>query len=290
MAPQTVLQALKTIPDPRKRQGRQYPLYGLLAILLVAAMQGERSLRGMWLWAREREGQWLNHAALGLRAERRIPGLAPFWYALSMLSGGEVERALQALLPQEDDLAGDGKPLRGSKRVGEAEAWKGLSLAGTSLKPVYAQKAVEGDELAAALAVLEEFPLVGKVIGADAGILKAPLVKKVVKKRGYIGLIKESQPELQRAMVDWIGANGACPRDWVSVEKGHGRLEQRSLWMQPCGELSAYLQERFAWPGARWCGWSERKRRRLADSKEEKGRNQPVNVDCQCRLSLSVDR
>ena len=42
-----VLQALKSIADPRKRQGRQYPFYGLLAILLLAAMHGERSLRGM---------------------------------------------------------------------------------------------------------------------------------------------------------------------------------------------------------------------------------------------------
>lgn len=186
MAPQTVLQALKTIPDPRKRQGRQYPLYGLLAILLMAAMQGERSLRGMWLWAREREKQLLNHAALGLRAVRRIPGLATFWYALSKLNGGEVERALQAVLPQEGDLAVDGKHLRGSKRLGEADALKVLSLAGTSLKRVYAQKAVEGDELAAALAILEEFPLEGKVISADAGILKAPFVQKVVEKKGGI--------------------------------------------------------------------------------------------------------
>lgn len=74
---------------------------------------------------------------------------------------------------------------------------------------------------------------------------------------------------MRRTIVDWIGAIGTRPPDWVRVEKGHGRLEQRSLWMQPCGELSAYLQERFAWPGAQWCGWIERKRKRLADSQEE---------------------
>jgi len=37
------IQALKTIPDPRSRRGRQYPLFGLLAIVLLAAMHGERS-------------------------------------------------------------------------------------------------------------------------------------------------------------------------------------------------------------------------------------------------------
>ena len=37
------IQALKTIPDPRRRRGRHYPLFGLLAIVLRAAMHGERS-------------------------------------------------------------------------------------------------------------------------------------------------------------------------------------------------------------------------------------------------------
>jgi hypothetical protein len=186
MKSQTVIQALKTIPDPRKRQGRQYPLYGLLAILLLAAMHGERSLRGMWLCARERVRQLLFYPELGSRAVRRIPGLATFWYALSKFEGGELERALRVVLPEEKDLATDGKSLRGSRRVGEAEALKVLSIAGTALRQVWEQKQVEGDELEAAIAVLEEFPLAGKVISADAGILKAPFVQKVVEKKGGI--------------------------------------------------------------------------------------------------------
>ncbi len=48
--------------------------------------------------------------------------------------------------------------------------------------------------------------------------------------------------------------------DCVQITKGHGRLEQRSLWLWPCGNLRHYLEERFAWPGAQWCGWMERKR------------------------------
>lgn len=48
-----ILQNLKRISDPRGRRGRQYPLYSLLAILLLAAMRGERSLRGMWMYKGE---------------------------------------------------------------------------------------------------------------------------------------------------------------------------------------------------------------------------------------------
>jgi len=37
----------------------------------------------------------LMYPSLGFRAVKRIPGLATFWYTLSKLSGGELERALQ---------------------------------------------------------------------------------------------------------------------------------------------------------------------------------------------------
>lgn len=185
MKSQSVLQALQAIPDPRGRQGRQYPLYGLLAILLLAAMHGERSLRGMWLWAREREKILLSYPQLRLRAVGRIPGLATFWYALSRLQGGALEQALQGLLVAEKDLALDGKSLRGSKRAGKADALQVVTLAGVILRQVWEQKVVEaGDEMGAAIALLEEFSVEGKVISADAGILKAPFVQKVVEKKG----------------------------------------------------------------------------------------------------------
>ena len=43
----TVLGLLRQIEDPRSRRGRIYPLWGVLAILMLAAMDGETSLRGM---------------------------------------------------------------------------------------------------------------------------------------------------------------------------------------------------------------------------------------------------
>jgi len=36
--------------DPRSRRGRRYPLDGLLAMLILGALHGEKSLRGMWMW------------------------------------------------------------------------------------------------------------------------------------------------------------------------------------------------------------------------------------------------
>jgi hypothetical protein len=81
-------------------------------------------------------------------------------------------------------------------------------------------------------------------------------------------LIKENQPELRQAIVDWIGFPTARSADWVSVNKGHGRIEQRFLWIWPGKEFGAYLEERFAWPGVQWCGWIERKRWQLGGEED----------------------
>lgn len=80
----------------------------------------------------------------------------------------------------------DGKTLRGSKRVGE-DALRVVTMAGLRLRQVMAQEEVKGgDELAAALHLLEVEDLEGKVVSADAGLMKAPFVQRVVEKKGGI--------------------------------------------------------------------------------------------------------
>ncbi len=50
--PDSLLGRLHTLPDPRRRQGRRYPLAVVLGLLILATLHGESWLRGMWLWSR----------------------------------------------------------------------------------------------------------------------------------------------------------------------------------------------------------------------------------------------
>ncbi len=169
----TLLEVLKRIEDPRSRRGRRYPLWGILAVLILAAMHGETSLRGMWCWGKLRSEALVRR--LGLKG---YPALGTMWYSLQRLKTGALERRLRSWLPEEEVWVMDGKRLRWSKRVGEG-ALAVLTLVGERLGQVLAQRQVEGgDELAAALALLEEMPLEGKVVSADAGILKAPCLPR----------------------------------------------------------------------------------------------------------------
>jgi|YNPMSStandDraft_2_1061718.scaffolds.fasta_scaffold24269_2 hypothetical protein len=58
--------------------------------------------------------------------------------------------------------------------------------------------------------------------------------------------------------------------DGGQMVKRHGRVERRAPGMAPGGDLSPYLEQAFAWPGAQWCGWIERTRWR-AGREETRG-------------------
>lgn len=71
-----------------------------------------------------------------------------------------------------------------------------MTMAGQHLRGIVGQYQVEGqDELEAALRMIEEITLAGKVVSADAGLLRAPLVQKVVEKGGpTLGSSRRTSP------------------------------------------------------------------------------------------------
>ena len=51
--PASLLGRLPALPDPRRRQGRRDPLASRLGRLILAALHGASSRRGIWRWARQ---------------------------------------------------------------------------------------------------------------------------------------------------------------------------------------------------------------------------------------------
>lgn len=185
---QGLLDYLAEVTDPRRAQGRVYPLAPLLGILLLAAINGEGSLRGMWMWARAHWDQLWKR--FGFRDERR-PQYGTVWYALSQVSLAEVVGAIQrwwaAWGEPGEVLSVDGKVLRGSKR---RPALSGVETVVAALQEVGAaigmQVAEAEDPLEAALAMLEGMPLEGRVVTVDAGLHQRRLVERVLEKGGPV--------------------------------------------------------------------------------------------------------
>jgi hypothetical protein len=169
--PLSLQEALATVPDPRSRHGRYYPLTALLNLVAVALLAGQRSLEAIAQFSRD-HGTPLAHA-LGFRSGR-TPCKATLSNLLRRLDGAAFEQALlrwrHARCPElGDTLALDDKTLCGTA---------GSEVPGTHLLTAYApqvagvigQLRVDGktNEHKAALELLGVLPLRGQMVTGDA--------------------------------------------------------------------------------------------------------------------------
>ena len=171
-----LLAALQEIPDPRRRQGRRYGLAHLLLFSVLAVLAGATSYRRIRLFIgvhRER----LN-AAFGVRF-RRAPAVNTLRALLHALDPAELEAAFRRHAEQLGGAAApaarrvvalDGKTLRGSfDHLDDRAAAQVLSaFAGEAALILAHQEVVEGDEVAAAQALIERLGLRGVLFTADA--------------------------------------------------------------------------------------------------------------------------
>ena len=206
----SLLGRLKEVPDPRRREGRIYPLWSILGMLILAALNGQKTLRSMWLWSVER---WdVISRPLGFTGQAHPPSYGTVWYVLSKLAVAGLQQPLSvwalALHPQADAAwSVDGKVLRGSRRLDPAEAAvQVVTLAAHELQIVVGQQSVQGgNQVAATVELMKAMPLQGKLVTADAGLLSKRVANTIIAQGGdYLGAVKGNQAELKGAIDDWL--------------------------------------------------------------------------------------
>lgn len=200
---------LKGIRDPRSRRGRQYRLAGLLGMLILGALHGEGSLRGMWLWGCHHWREIVR--PLELLGNPHAPVYNTVWYVVRALQAEHL-RVLEEWLAAESAARGeaisvDGKVQGGSRRLHPPEhPLDVVTAVGQELRLVLGQEAVSaGGEVAATIALLKRQPLQGRVVVADAGLLCRAVVQTIQDGAGdYLGVVKGNQPELKEALETWV--------------------------------------------------------------------------------------
>ncbi len=253
---------LQTIPDHRARRGVRYPLASLLMIGVLAKLAGQDSSRGMAHWAKLR-----THELSQLFHLKRE--CMPHYSTWSRVLGhgvepNEVEQIVGRFFAQATrtaqrkrgsiHLAMDGKTLRGTIPLGETEGVHLLAVYLPQQGVVLAQMNVEhkGREITFAPTLLSQIDLRGVVVSGDAMFDRRSLSSKIVQAHGdYLWTVKENdkgfyqdievlfQPHRQRA------GTSAPPMDFrrsSTVEKGHGRLDKRSII------VSSLLADYSDWP------------------------------------------
>ena len=110
------------------------------------------------------------------------------------------------------------------------------------------QRAVDDktNEITAVETVLEQLVLEGRIVTMDALLTQRHVAQTIVDKGGdYVMIVKENQPQLRAdiALVFTLPPNGDRQDTTQTVDRGHGRIEQRHL------TTSEALVGYSAWPG-----------------------------------------
>jgi predicted transposase YbfD/YdcC len=243
-----LLQALSKVDDFRKSRGRRHPLVGILALGCAAALCGASSLTAMSQWGRDHSRPLLRK--LGL-THFPGPSTATLCRVFSQVDVVVLEQALtewwQAWLPGLGPLALDGKTVRGS-RHGSQAAQQLLAAFATQVRVVLAQQAINhGDEIGAALALLEGLDLAGWIVTGDAKLTQKAIVEKIIGQGGdYVLTVKDNQPTLRDDILTLFSEPAVVAETITSTRRVdlHGsRIEVRTL------QASSALT-------AEYCGWT----------------------------------
>jgi hypothetical protein len=191
--------ALASVPDHRRAEGKRYPLASLLLIAIAAMLAGRRDQLGIVRWGRRLSRETL--LAIGIERDR-VPAPSVWCELFQDLDVTGLEHALGDwvrgnALPGH--VAIDGKRLRGSATA-QAPGTHLLAAFSAHLQGVIGQLRVdpESNEITAALQLLKTLPLKGVTITGDAIFTQRAICKVIIDGGGdYFFTVKGNQPALQ---------------------------------------------------------------------------------------------
>ena len=197
-------QYLAQFPDPRGRKGKRHPLTAILTAVICAVLSGSNGYKPI--------AQWLHLQPVDfwhfLGFTRRPLKYGALRNLLMAIPPESFEAALMAWLreihggdPPPESLSGmsiDGKALRGTRTLDQA-ALMLISAFDHQSACVLLQRAVpsETNEQKAALDLLKQLILTGRVITADAAHCQHETCQQIVDSGGhYVITAKDNQPTL----------------------------------------------------------------------------------------------
>ncbi len=246
---------LSQLPDPRRRQGQRYPLESVMIIALMSMVVGADDAESMQEWGEINE-KWLSGF---LELPHGIPSQDVFLAVFAALN----PQAFSAMFVSWMDLlrvrlkasgkhiAVDGKTSRRSfdrssdrGPVHTVSAW--LSDAGLVLGQV--KTGDKSNEITAIPELLRMIDIRGVTVTIDAMGCQTEIAKVIVERGAeYLLAVKDNQPtlhaDIQETFADAVGDHrrpvdrpSAALETVTSVEKGHGRIEERTV--RVCRDLS----------------------------------------------------
>jgi len=230
-------------------------------MLILAALHGEKSLRGMWIWACK---HWSSiRCPLGFVGNPRPPAYTTVWYVVTALDSDALDRALQEWTlswstERVRSLSVDGKTLRRShdKAIGK-QAIQMVSAWAAENRLVLGQMKVDdqSNEITAIPELLALLEVSGCIVTIDAIGCQKKIARTIVNQDAdYVLALKENQGHLHETFQDLFQypdemAAIECDHH-KTVDKGHGRIEVRECWATSDPDYLSYINQQLSeWPG-----------------------------------------
>jgi predicted transposase YbfD/YdcC len=256
--------------DGRAARGKRYTLAALLVLLVLAKLAGMKSLLGASDWIRDQQQRLCTSLQLSWK---RMPCANTYKYALARLDshqvntvlaaclvrceahrrcGGEPSRLVAQSSQRRVHLAIDGKVLKGTgKQVygGEDPQKQVLHVYEVQSGIVLEQCpiAAEHNEVSTLKPLLTEGLCKGRILTADAAQSYHEFGRLVQRAGGdVIVIVKNNTPATRADLELFFEDAEADRRTWRSfeqIEKGHGRLERRTILTSP--DLNDYLRREW---------------------------------------------
>jgi predicted transposase YbfD/YdcC len=246
---ESLMDCLRGLPDPRKRRGIRHRKLSILAVSICAVLGGARSYAAIAEWGQRCSQNILKR--LGCRfnpktQRREAPSGPTIWRLLKSIDTEAVDRALGSWLAGLVTASGqavaiDGKTVRGAEREDGTQVHL-LSAFVQQQGVIVAQREVESksNEIPSAELLLAPLELKGVVVTADAMHTQRQLAEFLVEDKGadYLFTVKDNQKQLREeiAVLDRLDKPAFQHQ---TVDKGHGRLETRSIWTST--ELNSHV-------------------------------------------------
>jgi predicted transposase YbfD/YdcC len=224
------------ITDQRKPKGIRYPLPPLLILLSLAKFCRQDTPAAIADWVRHRSAIWKEKRAL---PSKRMPS-ASTWQRLlgQTIPAAELDEKVGAYFhalsaPERRLYNLDGKVVRGTVEAASQSQLHLLALPEAATHAVVEQtELLPGEnEISAAKRLLGAAALTDKIVSGDAIFAQQELARTIVEKGGdYLWKLRANQGGLYQAAVAHFAHGTDAYLDRArSLEKGHGRIDEREL-------------------------------------------------------------
>lgn len=243
------------VRDPRKARGKRYGWRLLLTMIAWAMACGQKNVAAMGDWVQLHEQEL--RVALGLD-KGRLPSTATLRRVLQIVDIEDLERLSASLAEQGPcgdkgqrrflGQAIDGKAVRGAARHGQALCLVARVAHGTGRVLDQVAVADKSNEITAVPELLARSADSEVVITMDALLTQRAIAEQIIASGSdYLMVAKDNQPRLATSIALHFleGPPNMAVLKYETLDKGHGRLEYRSL------EVTGAPQTWIDWPGAK---------------------------------------